>query len=164
MTRILLLALLCLLPSLCMAATPKERLFVFERSKNKNYICYDVHTSGDVLDKDEPIHAYWIEAETDGKRSELSFFQKKMAFGYKVISRGSNDVTISLKAYDKLLIHVYKKGNKWIAAAKWNGKDIIISRMFAQLHSPNSLVVDYVDIQGKLLSTGEPVSERIHRQ
>lgn len=110
----------------------------------------------------EPIHVYWVQAETDGKTNELSFFQKKIAFGYKIVKSGGNEVTISLKAYDKLLIRVYRKGGKWIATTKWNGKEMVITRMFAQLRSSNSLHVEYVDIYGTSLSTGESICERIN--
>ena len=161
MKRFILLFVTLLVSCISYANTTGHSLFQFERSKNRNYICYDVNTTNEIIDRKDPIHAYWIQAETDGKTNELSFFQKKMAFGYKIVNSGSNDITITLQAYDKLLIHVYKKDGKWVATTKMNGREIIITKMYAQLRSPKSLHVEYVDIYGKTLKGGEQVCERI---
>lgn len=154
------IAFLCV-AAMALAAAPEGHLFRFERSKNRNYICYDVNLNNDILDTKEPISVYWIRAEEGGEKKELSFFQRKMAFGYKVVNRGKNEVTIHLTAYDKLDIKVCRRSGKWVALCTMNGKNIQINKMFAQLRSPNSLHVEYVDIYGINLATGKSIRERI---
>lgn len=164
MKRLLTYILLAMTTLMSYAETPENRLFQFERSKNKNYICYDANVTNGALNMKDPIHAYWILAETDGSVDELSFLQKKLAFGYNVVKKGDNEVTITLKAYNGLLIRVHQQDNQWIATTTWNGKEIIISKMYAQLRSPNSLSVEYVDVSGTLATTGETVTERINNK
>ena len=80
-----------------------ERLFVFERSTNKNYICYDVNIKDGKLNTKEPVHAYWIRAEEGGEKKELSYLQFNFAFGFSYSSEyfnGSfNDLLIQIKIF-----------------------------------------------------------------
>ena len=156
LTTVLLAACICM-----NAATPEGRLFRFERSTNRNYICYDVREEKGLLDMKEPIHVYWIRAEEDGSQKELSFVQRKLAFGYKVISRGKNEVNIHLTAYNKLVIRICNRGGKWVALTTINGKEALLTKLFAQMKSPNSLHVVHVDVYGRDSVTGAAVKERI---
>ena len=142
-------------------AEPQGRLFRFERSKNRNYICYDVQQQNGQLNIKDPIHIYWIRVEEGGGQKELSFVQRKLAFGYKVVERGNNEVTIHLTAYDKLLIRICLRDGKWIALANIGGEEAQLTRLYAQMRSPNSLHVEYVDLFGRSLSTGKDVKHRI---
>ncbi|MCR4994697.1 MAG: DUF4833 domain-containing protein [Bacteroidales bacterium] len=156
--------LLCIafIPSLTIsAAEPEGRLFRFERSTNRNYICYDVRQVNGRLDTKEPIHVYWIRAEEDGSQKELSFVQRKLAFGYKVVKKGGNEAVVHLTAYSKFNIRICQRHGKWIALASINGKEAQLHKLFAQMRSPTSLHVEYVDIFGTGLDTHKPVSERI---
>ena len=162
------LTLLCaMLASLCsmvaFGAEPEGRLFRFERSTNRNYICYDIRQTDGRLDMKEPIHVYWIVAEEGGRQDELSFIQKKLAFGYKVVSRGDNEVSIHLTAYSKLVIRICRRDGKWMALAKIGGKEAQLDRLFAQMRSPRSLRVEYVDLFGRSLDGGTAVTERIRQ-
>lgn len=149
--------------AMAIAAVPSGRLFHFERSKNRNYVCYDVNLKqGEALDTKSPVSVYWIRVEEGGGKKELSFFQRKFAFGYKVISRDTNEATIHLTAYDKLPIRICQRSGKWIALCTLHGKEIQITKMFAQMKSPNSLHCNYVDIYGIDLSTGGATRERIN--
>jgi hypothetical protein len=145
------------------AAEPEARLFRFERSTNRNYICYDVCQTDGRLDLKNPIHVYWIRAEEDGAQKELSFIQRKLAFGYKVVSRGDNEVCIHLTAYDKLLIRICQHNGRWMALATIAGEEAQLTRLFAQMRSPNSLHVEHVDLFGRSLATGKALTERIRR-
>lgn len=142
----------------CWAEEPVGRLFRFERSTNKNYICYDVREKDGALDMSNPIHPYWI-LPASGKHEELSYLEKKLAFGYKVIKKGNNEVTIYLVPQSKLHIRICKRDGKWIALVHINGKEVLLTKMFAQMHSPNSLRCDYVDVFG--MDDGKVVKERI---
>ena len=144
------------------ASTPEGRLFQFERSTNKNYICYDVNLKEDgKLNLKEPVHPYWIRAEEGGEKKELSFLQFKFAFGYKVDSTKENEVTIHLSPYKNLPIRILKRGGKWIALVKMEGQEMILTKMFAQMKG-ESLTCLYVDVTG--IANGKTVTKRINNK
>ena len=145
-----------------LAATPEGRLFQFERSTNKNYICYDVNLKEDgKLNLKEPVHPYWIRAEEGGETKELSFLQFKFAFGYKVDSTKENEVTIHLSPYKNLPIRILKRGGKWIALVKMEGQEMLLTKMFAQMKG-ESLTCLYVDVTG--IANGKTVTKRINNK
>lgn len=144
------------------AATPEGRLFQFERSTNKNYICYDVNLKNGKLDLKEPVHAYWIRAEEGGEKKELSYLQFTFAFGYKVDNKKDNEVTIHLSPYKNLPIRILKRGGKWIALVTMEGQEMIVSRFFAQMKG-ESLTCLYVDVTGTT-SNGKTVTKRINNK
>ena len=74
-----------------------KSLFYIQRSHNKNTIVYDLNVSQDgKLISDAPIHPYWIRYEEGGVLQELSFIQRKYAYGLDYvpidISKGSYKV------------------------------------------------------------------------
>ena len=145
-----------------LAATPEGRLFQFERSTNKNYICYDVNLKEDgKLNLKEPVHPYWIRAEEGGEKKELSFLQFKFAFGYKVDSTKENEVTIHLSPYKNLPIRILKRGGKWVALVKMEGQEMLLTKMFAQMKG-ESLTCLYVDVTG--IANGKTVTKRINNK
>jgi hypothetical protein len=145
-----------------MAATPEGRLFQFERSTNRNYICYDVNLKDDgKLDLKEPVNPYWIRAEEGGEKKELSFLQFKFAFGYKVDSKRDNEVTIHLSPYKNLPIRICKRNGKWVALVKMEGTEMQLTKMFAQMKG-ESLTCLYVDVTG--IANGKVVTKRINNK
>jgi hypothetical protein len=135
-----------------------ERLFIFERSTNKNYICYDVNLKDGKLNLKDPVEAYWIRAEEGGEKKELSFLQFKFAFGYKVDSTKDNEVTIHLSPYKNLPIRILKRNGKWVALVKMEGTEMQLTKMFAQMKG-ESLTCLYVDVTG--IANGKTVTKRI---
>lgn len=82
--------------------TPKNRLFIMERSKNANIVCYDVKLDKEgQIDKKNPVDAYWLlYAEKTGDREELSLFDKK-AYGFKIsYNEESKEYNFNLKAVE----------------------------------------------------------------
>ncbi|MBR4534689.1 MAG: DUF4833 domain-containing protein [Bacteroidaceae bacterium] len=157
----LLVVALLLSTTVSRAADSEALLFQFYRSTNRNYLCYDVRQTNGQLDVQKPIHVYWIRAEEDGAQKELTFIQRKLAFGYKVVSHKDNEATIHLTAYKKLLIRICQQNGKWVALTTINGQEARLTRLFVQMKSPNSLNVEYVDIFGLSTSTNAEVTERI---
>jgi hypothetical protein len=143
------------------SATPEGRLFQFERSTNRNYICYDVNLKDGKLNLKEPVNPYWIRAEEGGEKKELSFLQFKFAFGYKVDSTRDNEATIHLSPYKNLPIRICKRNGKWIALVKMEGVEMQLTKMFAQMKG-ESLTCLYVDVTG--IANGKTVTKRINNK
>ncbi|MBO7470748.1 MAG: DUF4833 domain-containing protein, partial [Bacteroidaceae bacterium] len=62
MKRSILYTLLCSLFCFSVQAItiPKEHIFIFERSTNGNYVCYDINLEKGSLSAKEPLKAYWV--------------------------------------------------------------------------------------------------------
>lgn len=143
------------------SATPEGRLFVFERSTNKNYICYDVNLKDGKLDIKTPVHPYWIRAEEGGEKKELSYLQFTFAFGYKVDSKKDNEVTIHLTPYKNLPIRICKRNGKWVALVTMEGQEMVVTKFFAQMKG-DTLTCLYVDVTG--VANGNTITKRINNK
>ncbi len=144
------------------ASTPEGRLFQFERSTNRNYICYDVNLKDGKLNLKEPVHPYWIREEEGGEKKELSFLQFKFAFGYKVESAKGNEAVIHLSPYKNLPIRICKRNGKWVGLVKMEGQEMVVSKFFAQMKG-ESLTCLYVDVTGTT-ANGKTVTKRINNK
>ena len=67
-------------------------LFYLQRTKNKNTIIYELNTlANGTINQQEPVHACWLRYEEGGKRMELSYVQKKLAFGIDAVTDKQKD-------------------------------------------------------------------------
>ena len=153
---------LCFLPlSQAQGVTiPKEHVFRFERSTNSNYVCYDINLKDGALCPKEPLKAYWVlggETRIEG----LTFLDRKMAFGVKVVKADKNEAIVHLSAYKDLNIRVCKHKGKWVGIVKLGGYEMILQKMFVQMKPPFSVKCEYVDIFGTDIKTGEKRQHRI---
>lgn len=137
---------------------PKEHIFVFERSTNSNYVCYDINLENGSLCQKAPLNPYWVLKE--GTKIEgLTFFDRKMAFGVKVVSAKEDEAVVHLTAYKGLPIRICKHKGKWVGIVKLHGHEMILQKMFAQMKQ--AIKCEYVDVYGIDIVTGEKRRERI---
>ena len=136
---------------------PKEHIFKFERSTNSNYVCYDINLQAGKLCQKAPLNFYWV-LDEETRLGELTFFERKVAFGIKVVSSNENEARVHMTAYKDLIIRVCKHNGKWVGIVKLHGHEIILQKMFAQM---KRLRCEYVDVYGTDLKTGEKRKERI---
>ena len=116
-----------------------DRLFHIARSLNRNLVCYDANQTNGKLDTKEPIKVYWLNREMEpGKTNGLSFIQKKMAYGYKVVSVAE---------------HICKIDNR----------QAILQSLYVKASPNNPLNVEYVELQGITTDTGVPVTEKVSK-
>jgi len=161
-TRLTIAILLLLAPCSLLFAIeiPKEHVFLFERSTNSNYVCYDINLKEGALCQEEPLKAYWVlggETRIEG----LTFLDRKMAFGIKVVKATKDEASIYMTAYKDLTIHICKHKDKWVGIVKLNGHEFILQKMFAQMKPPFSVKCEYIEIIGTDITTGEKRCERI---
>ena len=160
--RLFLAVLLLLAPCTLTFAIdiPKEHVFVFERSTNANYVCYDINLKDGAFCQKEPLKAYWVLG--GGKRIEgLTFLDRKMAFGIKVISSTKDEASVHMTAYKDLSIRICKRKGKWVGIIKVNGHEIVLQKMFAQMKPHFSVKCEYIEIIGTDAETGEKRCERL---
>lgn len=140
----------------------KERLFHISRSLNRNLVCYDVNLEGGVLNSKEPLTIYWLNREENpGKTNGLNYIQRKMAYGYKLVSKGEDYSIISLTAYSGRTMKVCKHKEKYVCLVDINGESAILSFIYVKAKTSNSLLVEYVELNGVDIQTGELLKERV---
>lgn len=153
---------LCFLSCLTIKAItiPREHVFVFERNTNTNYVCYDVNLDGGKLKQTEPLKTYWVLGH-ETRIEPLTFLDRKMAFGVRVIKAKEDEAIVHLTAYKDLSIRICKRDGKWVGVVKIGGHEIILQKMFAQMKAPMNVKCEHVDIFGTDIKTGEKCQQRI---
>lgn len=145
-------------------ASSFQRLFQIERSTNRNLVAYDLKlTAQGRPDPTEPVVAYWLMNAERGQREELSWLERRLAYGHELASEVSRDgFWMRLKASEDRPIRVVQNDGVFCAIMQLSGVRCALGRMYVKTdeHSTFPKVL-YVDLSGRDLATGRPVVERI---
>ena len=161
--------ILCL-PFICYAANNPDdntyetpaRLFHIARSVNKNLVCYDVNLQNGKINSKAPFKVYWVNREEHpGKTNGLSYIQRKLAYGYKVVSTSGNRCVCTLSAYPKRPLTLTHKTTGYVCLVKINNETAVLQSLYVKAHPHNPLKVEYVELRGTSLTTHEPVTEKV---
>ena len=123
-----------------------QPLFIIGRNKNANVVHYDARLTADgKLDPKGPVIAYWVMLAQDGKRKNLSWIEKKMAYGIKIKPDPSvNGYQMTIVAATQRSITVKKVGSAFRAEIVIDGRPAILEKMYidasggAEAHRPLS--------------------------
>jgi hypothetical protein len=140
-----------------------QRLFVMARSKNSNVVHYDVRFDGrGGLDKKEPLNAYWVLHEQAGRREELSWLERRLAYGWEVVSAARGEVVLRLTAFKQRPLRVVPRGGRYRALVRISGKASYLDKIFVT-SAESGLVprVLSVELFGSDAVSGAPLYERI---
>ncbi len=153
---------------LALRAKPEDtgpNLFIIQRSKNTNEVHYDVQVEADGTLAKEPVVAYWVMKAKDGSQEDLTFFERKMAYGFEVLKpNDKGDRELKLVAWEdrKIFLKRVKDSAKWRAVTTIDGKEAYLARLFIQTdESGLTPSVKYVDLFGETVEDGDPVKEHI---
>jgi len=144
---------------------PNNRLFIIERSKNANIVCYDAKFSKDgLIDKENPVDAYWLlYAEKTGDREELSLFDKK-AYGFKTTyNEETNDYNFILKAVENKNMNIVMVDGKPKVKIMINDTESYLTKVFIQSKDGAFGIpkVYYYVLYGTTVGTNENIEEKI---
>jgi hypothetical protein len=134
-----------------------QSLFIIERDKNTNVVHYDARLTADgKLDPKEPVIAYWVLSAEDGRREELSWIEKKKAYGFDIKPDPSvKGYKMTLVADPQRQITVKKEGDAVRAEGVIDGRPAVLEKMYIKasdgLTGPK---VEYIELYGKDLQTG----------
>lgn len=141
-----------------------ERLFHIARSANRNLVCYDVNLENGRLNTKHPLHVYWVNREErPGETNGLNYFQRKMAYGYKLDSEGNDSSEIHLSAYPAKKLTICKKDAKYVCMTRIGNHPAILQSLYVKAKPGNPLSVEYVELQGVAIDSGKKVMERVKR-
>jgi hypothetical protein len=142
-----------------------SRLFYIQRDPNTNTIIYDLNTDkAGQLNKDEPVHVYWIKYNEKAQKEELNFIQRKFAYGISTKPIGGDKYDVRIVAYKKypLVLKKWDSDNKYHIFATIDKKEAMVNRIFLKIEGgtfwfPN---VVYIEVKGTDPATGKEVMER----
>jgi hypothetical protein len=146
------------------AAASTRPLFVIERSKNINVLHYDANLSpGGKLDPLEPVAAYWIMRAEKGQREDLTWLEKKKAYGFDIEpERDRSGFRMILKPVPDRPIRITQEGEEVRAEVRIAGKTARLERIYIRSDETRTLPkVLHIELFGKDAATGDPLYEKI---
>lgn len=139
-------------------------LFIIQRSTNANEVHYEVQVDANGELADEPVVAYWVMKAEGGGREDLTFFERKMAYGFEVMDPdGKDGREMKLVAWEDRTIRLVKdKDGNWRAQTQINGKDAYLTRLYIETDEGGiTPSVVHIDLFGQTVDGNDPVEERI---
>ena len=136
----------------------RQSLFRIERSKNANILQYDAQIGPDgKLNKKEPVIVYWVRLAEQGQVKELSWIQRKFAFGFKTVTdRKSGLITLHMAADIGQPIRVQHIDGAYRAMVDIDGNPSQLEKIYIQASKKGmSITVEFVEIYGIDLDTGD---------
>ncbi|RXK82960.1 DUF4833 domain-containing protein [Filimonas effusa] len=142
-----------------------DHLFYLQRTPNANTIMYELNYKDGVLDADEPIKVFWIRYTEKRQKQDLSFIQRKFAYGLKSKALGNGKYELHFVSYKKMPLYLERSAvdKHYHVYATVNNKYMRIGRIFIYINggsmfSPN---IEYVEIKGSDPVSGKEMVERI---
>jgi len=141
-----------------------SRLFFVQRSPNSNTIIYSLNLDkSGVPNEDEPVHAYWIRYNEKGQKEDLSYIQRKFAYGLNAKPLGNGKYDIRFVAYKKFPLTLMKGNDgKYHIFVTISQKQIVLNQIFVKIEGGTFWVpnVRFVEVKGVNAATGKEVVER----
>jgi hypothetical protein len=152
-------------PKLVFPTPNVPKLFYIQRDPNTNTIIYDLQTDKTgSINKEEPVHVYWIKYNEHGQKEELNFIQRKFAYGINTKPVGNDKFDVRIAAYKKypLVLRKWENDNKYHIFANIDKKEAIVNKIFIRIDGgtfwfPNVL---YIEVRGTDPATGKEIAER----
>jgi len=156
-------------PSPLKFPTPKgiaNQLFYLQRDPNLNTLIYELNVDKDgEVNREEPVLAYWIRYGEGGIKQDLSYVQRKFAYGVQSKELGKDHFEIRFVSHKKLPLYLLRsdEDKKFHMYVTVNNKKLQLERVFVRIEGgtfwlPN---VRYVELKGKNMADDSMVVERI---
>lgn len=139
-------------------------LFIIQRSKNANEVHYDVQVGPDGALAKDPVIAYWIMKAEDGRREDLTFLERKKAYGFEVMEPDAGgEREMKLVAWEDRTIRLMKdRRGRWRALTRIDGTDAYLERLFIQSEEGGvTPKVVFIDLFGEAVDGGREVREHV---
>ena len=140
-----------------------SHLFFIERSKNRNFVQYEIRlTENSNLPDIKPVKVYWI--LENGTREELNPIEREYAYGIVHQEKlNENKFKVILAGLKKIEIIVERMNDSFKAMVSINGRESILEKIYIKSEEKRTGVpkVLYIDLFGWIKTTGLPIKERI---
>lgn len=141
-----------------------NQLFYLQRTPNTNTIVYELNMVNGKLDAENPIHVFWLRYQEKGQKEELSYIQRKFAYGIKYRQVKENQYELTFVSYKKYKMYLQLAADgKYRVYTNINKKMCVLNKIYLEIHggafwTPN---IEFVEISGKDPASNENVKERI---
>lgn len=111
-----------------------DLLFYIQRNQNQDTIVYKLNRNLDgLINRDLPMHAYWIKYSEGGINKELNPIQTKLAFGYESQEISRDLYSFNFVSYKDLTFYIVKNqdSEKYEVIFDLNGKRIKLVNIYA---------------------------------
>lgn len=143
------------------AALTSTTLFTIARSKNKNVVRYLARCKDQQLDDAQPIAAHWLMLAEDGRREELTWTERQLAYGFTASHVSTEGCRLRLVAFKARSIAVERRAGTFRALVTIAGRRALLERIFVQTSEAGLFPsVVHVDLFGQSLD-GSALSERL---
>ncbi|HMH34480.1 MAG TPA: DUF4833 domain-containing protein [Puia sp.] len=144
----------------------KNQLFYVQRTHNINTIvCALNMAQNGQLDKENPVHVFWIRYTEQGRQAELSFIQRVFAYGVKSKPVDHDRYELRFVSYKKFPMYLMKSTNdhQYHVYASIGSKKAVLNRIFIKINggsiwSPN---IEYIEVRGIDAESGKELVERL---
>nr|WP_121272802.1 DUF4833 domain-containing protein [Pedobacter schmidteae] len=143
-----------------------NQLFYLQRDPNTNTIICELNVDEDgELNKKEPIKVYWLRYSEKGGREELSYIQRKFAYGIQSKAIGDDEYELRFVSHKKLPMYLQKSADdkKYHVYVTVNKKKIQLDRIFVRIEGGSFWIpnVKYVELKGINTANKAQTIERI---
>jgi Domain of unknown function (DUF4833) len=148
-------------PELAFAGSARE-LFTLSRSTNANVVKYVVKLDKEgLLDVAKPVEAYWLMLAENGRREELTWGERQLAYGFSVSNVSPRSCTLRLTACPDRELNVHALDSQFRAELKIQRQPAYLQSIYVRAEEHSLLPsVRYVEISGLGVS-GQRIAERI---
>ncbi len=141
-----------------------DLLFYIQRNQNQDTIVYNVNRTADgYINRDLPIHAYWIKYSEGGIKRELNYLQNKLAYGYESREISPELYAFNFVSYPDLIFYVAPKGkDRFQAVTQINGRKARLTNIYVYAVEFGVFPdVKFIELYGEELNTGLFVYQNI---
>jgi Domain of unknown function (DUF4833) len=146
------------------AGTPDhEALFHIERNINANIVQYDAQVGENgLLDEKHPIMVYWVRLAEEGQVKQLSWIEKKFAYGVKTkLNKAKTSATLDFALDLGKTLRVERFDNDYRAVTDIDGVPCFLDKMFVHITENGlSIKLDYVEMFGHAVDGQKAQYER----
>ena len=141
-----------------------KQLFFLQRTPNTNTIICELNFINGVVDREDPIHVFWIRYQDKGQLEDLNYVQRKFAYGINSKEIGLNKYELNFVSYKKYKMYLMQGTDKqYHVFTSINKKQSILTRIYIEIKggtfwAPN---IQYVELTGIDIATRAVVKERL---
>ena len=138
-------------------------LFYIQRNLNLNTVAYEVNYLSDgSINRDYPLHVYWIKYSEHGQIQELNYIQNKLAYGYRSKIINHETFEFRMVSQKNLVFYLAKINGQFRVVTKINKKDSILNNIFVFADDVGLFPdVRYIEFYGSEIRSGFPSYQKL---
>jgi hypothetical protein len=144
-----------------------NQLFYLQRTSNTNTVIYQLNVDGHGrLNTREPVRVFWLRYEEEGQPEELSFIQRRFAYGLKTRQVAPDRHELRFVSYSKFIFYLSKPNGieQYRVYATISGRQAVLKRIYVHIEEGGSFWrpnVKYIELSGTDQVTGSELKEQI---